>query len=155
MTAGLTDLLTMCLVWHGFHDAVRDGDRIVLYWKLLLPVFQQQGRYNCAKEAFLLLAQILYLSEHKATELKWNRTVNTSGRTGCNIPCDLHVEHLNGILKSMLRNMGSNTKGSSVDRAAKLLGVVSQICKTIEAENGIAVAKPFSSHPSFAKDLEK
>jgi len=58
----------MCLVWYGFHDAVREGngDRIVLYWKLLLPVFQQQSRYNYAKEAFLLLAQTYYLSKHKA-----------------------------------------------------------------------------------------
>jgi len=152
-----TDLLTMCLVWHGFHDAVRegDGDRIVLYWKLLLPVFQQQGRYNYAKEAFLLLAQTFYLSKRKATELMWNRTVNTSGRTGCNIPCDLHMEHLNRTLKSVLGNMGSNTKDSSIDRAAKSLGVVSQICKTFEAQNDIAVAKPYSSYPSFTKDLEK
>ena len=37
-----TDLLTMLLVWHGFHDSVKegDGDRILLYWKVMLPVFQ-------------------------------------------------------------------------------------------------------------------
>lgn len=52
-----TDLFTMCLVWHGFHDAVQegDGDRIVAYWKILLPIFQQQGHYNYAKEAFTKL----------------------------------------------------------------------------------------------------
>jgi len=139
-----TDLLTMCLVWYGLHDAVRerDSDRIVLYWKLLLPVFQQQGHYNYAKEASLLLAQTLYLSERKATELKWNRSVNTSGRTGCNIPCDLHMKHLNRNLKSMIHNMGSNIKDSSIDRAAKSLGVVSQICKTFAAESSIDVSKP-------------
>ena len=40
-----TDLLTMLLVWHGFHDAVKegDGDRILLYWKVMLPVFQQKN----------------------------------------------------------------------------------------------------------------
>lgn len=54
-----TDLLTMMLVWHGFHDSVKegDGDRILLYWKVMLPVFQQEGHYNYAKGAFLLLAQ--------------------------------------------------------------------------------------------------
>ena len=54
-----TDLLTMLLVWHGFHDSVKegDGDRILLYWKVMLPVFQQSGNYNYAKEAFLLLVQ--------------------------------------------------------------------------------------------------
>ena len=65
------------------------------------------------------------------------------------------MEHLNRTLKSVLGNMGSNTKDSSIDRAAKSLGVVSQICKTFEAQNDIAVAKPYSSYPSFTKDLEK
>ena len=89
-------------------DAVKegDGDRIVIYWKLLLPIFQQQDHYNYAKVAFLILAQILYLSERKITELKWNRTVNICGRTGCNILCDLHMEHLNMNLKTMLCNIG-------------------------------------------------
>ena len=51
--------------------------------------------------------------------------------------------------------MGSNTKDSSIDRAAKSLGVVSQICKTFETENSIAVAKSYLSYSSFTKDLEK
>ena len=39
-----TDLLTLGLLWHGFHDSIRegDGDRIFLYWKFLLPVFKQE-----------------------------------------------------------------------------------------------------------------
>ena len=152
-----TDLLTMCLLWHGFHDAVKegDGDRIVLYWKLLLPVFKQQGHHNYAKEAFTFLAKTLFLSERKITELMWNRTVNTSGRAGCNIPCDLHMEHLNRTLKSMLQNIGPNANSSSVDRAAKSLGIVSQVCKNFEAETDVMVTKPHSSYPSFSKDLEK
>ena len=147
----------MCLVWHGYHDALKegDGDRIVLYWKVLLPIFKQQGNHNYAKEAFLFLAQTLFLSERKATELKWNRTVNTSGRTRCNIPCDLHMEHLNRTLKSMLRNMGPNAKSCTLDRAAKSLGVVSQVLKNFEADTDISVTKPFSSYPSFSRDLEK
>ena len=76
-----TDLLIMLLVWHGFHNSVKegDGDRILLYWKVMLPVFQQSGHYNYAKEAFILLAQSHFLSERKVTELKWNRTVNVHG----------------------------------------------------------------------------
>lgn len=40
-----TDMLTMCLLWHGFHDAVKegDGDGIIIYWKMLLPVFNKKG----------------------------------------------------------------------------------------------------------------
>ena len=99
-----TDVLTMCLLWHGFHDAVKegDGDRIIMYWRVLLPVFQQKGHYNYAKEALMLLAQTHFLSKRKVMELKWSHTVNTTGRDGCNIPCDLHMEHLNRKLKYMM-----------------------------------------------------
>ena len=53
-----TDLLTLSLIWHGYHDAIkeRDGNRILLYWKFLLPIFQQEGRFNYAKEVFLLIS---------------------------------------------------------------------------------------------------
>ena len=37
-----TDLLSLGLVWHGFHDAIREGDgnRILRYWKILLVIFK-------------------------------------------------------------------------------------------------------------------
>ena len=33
--------------------------------------------------------------------------VNTHGFPGANIPCDLHMEHINSRLKIMLHNLGS------------------------------------------------
>jgi len=151
------DLFTMCLVWHGFHDAVQegDGDRIVMYWKILLPIFQQQGHYNYAKEAFILLAQNMFLSERKATELKWSRTVNTTGRVGCNIPCDLHMEHLNRRLKYLIGNLGPNANPKAIERAAKSLGVVHQVCRQFEEQAGATINKPYASYPSFQKDFNK
>ena len=46
-----TELLTPSLIWHGFHDATRegDGDRILRYWKFLLIVFKASNRSNYAK----------------------------------------------------------------------------------------------------------
>ena len=80
-----TDLLTFSLIWHGFHDSIKEGDgnRIMKYWKFLLPIFQQTGHYNYSKEAFILLAQTKFLSQRKASELMWSRNVNTHGRQGC------------------------------------------------------------------------
>ena len=152
-----TDLLTMLLVWHGFHDSVKegDGDRILLYWKVMLPVFQQSGHYNYAKEAFLLLAQAHFLSDRKATELKWSRTVNVHGRVGCNIPVDLHMEHLNRRLKHMIGNLGSNVHPTAIQRIAKSLGVVDAVCRTFEAEAAASVNKGYCSYPSFARDFNQ
>jgi len=152
-----TDLLTFCLIWHGFHDSVKEGDgnRIMKYWKFLLPIFQQTGHYNYAKEAFILLAQENFLSQRKVSELKWSRTVNTQGRQGCNIPIDLHLEHLNRRLKSMMGNLHSNTKPSTILRVAKSLNVVEHVCQAFQAETGVAPNKGYSSVPSFENDFQK
>ena len=97
----------------------------------------------------------MFLSEQKATELKWSRTVNTVGRAGCNIPCDLHMEHLNCRLKFLIGNLGSNTSPKALERAAKSLGVVQQVCRQFEEQAGATVNKPYASYPSFQKDLNK
>ena len=149
------DLLTMGLLWYGFRDAVRegDGDRIVRYWKFLMVLFKTEKHYNYANEAFNFLAQTVLLSPRQVNELKWARTVNTSGRRGKNIPVDLHMEHLNRRLKVMLRNLGSNIMPSTAKRAARVLGVVEKICAQFKAETSITQNKDFHSVPSIKKDL--
>ena len=106
------DFISLGLLWHGFHDAVRegDGDRIIRYWRFLLPVFKLSDHRNYALKAFKLLAQVILLPPRQVAELKWERTVNTVGRTGHNVPCDLHMEHLNRLLKFMMENLGSKMK---------------------------------------------
>ena len=83
------DLMSLGLLWHEFHDAVRegDGDLIIRYWQFLMPVYKQCGCRNYASEAFKSLTQLIILSTRQVAELKWGRTVNTVGRVGHNIPC--------------------------------------------------------------------
>ena len=124
------DLLTMGLFWYAYRDAIRegDGDRIMRHWKFLAAIFRQQRHYNYANEGFNLLAQMTLLSPRQATEIKWNRTVNTSGRKGKNVPVDLHMEHLNRKLKIMMQNLGSNITPTTVKRSAKALGIIEHVC---------------------------
>lgn len=150
------DILNLGLMWHGFHDAVREGDgeRIIRYWKFLLPVFHHSGRRNYSIEAFNLLIQMTILSPRKVAEIKWNRTVNTVGRRGHNVPCDLHMEHLNRRLKFMMANLGSNiSKPQCVEKIGKCLGVVAEICTRFEQEAEIHDNKDFHTFPAFIKDL--
>ena len=98
---------------------------------------------------FNFLAQTVLLSPRQVNELKWARTVNTSGRRGKNIPVDLHMEHLNRRLKVMLRNLGSNIMPSTAKRAARVLGVVEKICAQFKAETSITQNKDFHSVPSI------
>ena len=79
-----TESITSGLLWHRFHDATRedDGDRILMHWKFLLPVFKEENHHNYAKEALILILQLKILSPWKLCELKWDRTVNTHGKPG-------------------------------------------------------------------------
>ena len=51
------DLLTLSLIWHGFHVSTKegDGDLIIHYWKLLLIIFKASDKRNYGKEAVILL----------------------------------------------------------------------------------------------------
>lgn len=67
-----SELLSLSLIWHGFHDSIRegDGDRIIRYWKVLLIIFKASNHYNYAKEAVTLLLQCRYIfSERQVAQL--------------------------------------------------------------------------------------
>lgn len=132
-----SEVITLGLLWHCYHDAVREGDgrRVLLIWKFLLIVYKAAERTNYCKEAAILLVQYYHLfSERKAEQLLFSRFINTHGRQGCNIPCDLHLEHLNRRLKTVLCNLRSNLQVNSILRAAKSIGVVNSICQKFERE---------------------
>ena len=147
-----TDLLSLGLMWHGFHDAIRegDGDRILLYWKFLLPIFKQERHHNYAKEAFKIVIHSKILSPRKLAELKWSRTINTHGRAGHNVPCDLHMEHLNRRLKRCIRSAGSNVYPKTIERVAKSLGPINHVCTQFEKELALTENNTYTS---FIKDL--
>jgi len=78
-------------------------------------------------KVLLFIAQTLLLSPREVSDLKWNRTVNTSDRTGKNIPVDLYMEHLNRRLKIMIRKLGSNVSPETVLCVSKALAVVDTV----------------------------
>ncbi len=152
------EVISLGLLWHGFHDAIKegDGDRVILYWKFLLIVFKAANRPNYGKEAVTLLLQHQHIfSERKRMQLTWSRFVNTKGRTGCNIPCDLHMEHLNRRIKTILRNLGSNINPTSIARAGKSLGPVHRVCEVFAQETTQTNSTDYHPYPAFGKDLRE
>ena len=151
------EVLNLGLLWHAFNDSIKegDGDRVLMYWKLLLVVFKAKRHTNYCKEAIVLLSQYhCQLSKRKAAQLKWCRFVNTKGRKGCNISCDLHLEHLNRRLKGMIAGLHSNgTKQQLIDRAARSIGVVDNVCNIFESENEVNPDSDKHNKPSFEKDF--
>ena len=145
------------LLWFGFHDAIKEGDgkRILRYWKFLLVVFKVEDRRNYAKAAVNLLLQHKYvLSPRKAAQLAWSRCVNTTGKQGGNIPCDLHLEHLNRTLQGILSTRGSNLTPSSIVRAGRTVSAVHRVCRVFEKETLGKTTETRHAYPSFEKDLK-
>ena len=151
-----TELLSLGLLWHGFHDAVReaDGDRILRYWKLLLVPFKSSGHRNYAKEAVNVLFQYHYVfSERQKAQLLWSRCVNTKGQKGTNIPCDLYMEHLNRRLKTVIRGMGSNVTPFKIQKAGESLQTIQNVCEAFEKQTTKQVSGDKHPYPSFGKDF--
>ena len=98
-----------------------------LFWYLSMEIFFLDCR-NYSVEAVNLLYQTHALPPRLVAQLKWGRYINTHGRQGHNIPADLHLEHLNRRLKGILHNLGPNKSTSTIQCAAKTVGVVSKVC---------------------------
>ena len=69
------ELLTLCLLWHGFHDAIREGDgeRTIRYWKFLFIIFKSSSYHNYANEAVTLLLQYYYIFTPRQRSQLWSR----------------------------------------------------------------------------------
>ena len=151
-----SEVLSLGLIWHGFHDAIKEGDgeRILNYWKFLLVIFKSTNHHNYAKEATNFLIQYYYrLSERQRTQLLWSRCVNTRGIPGTNIPCDLHMEHLNKRLKKVIYSMGANVSPSAIVKAGKALGPVNHICQIFEEQTTQYKNSHCHKIPGFGKDF--
>ena len=151
-----TEVLTLGFLWQIFVESIREGDgnRVMLCWKFLLLVFKAKKHTNYAKEAVILLSQChCLLSDRLAKQLTWSRFVNTKGRGGCNISCDLHLEHLNRRLKGMISHLHSNIHNSAIDRAAKSLGKVYDLCKQFEEQSDLVPESDRHNKPSSSKDI--
>ena len=151
------NILSSGLLYMEFVDAIREGDgsRLIRCWKYFLLHFKVSHRTNYAVEAFVLLAhQKFFLSPRMAMQLTWNRTVNIHGSHGKNVPCDLHMEHLNKEAKQRLAGLGSNITNESVSRVGRSIKITIEITKQFAKENQIKEPSCRKSRRSCNKDIK-
>ena len=98
------------------------------------------------KEANLLICTF---SEREKAQLLWSRCINTKGYAGANIPCDLHMEHLNRRLKSVIRNMGVNVKPATIVKAGKAIASVHRVCQVFEEQTTAHSHSDWHPFPAF------
>ena len=115
-----------------------DGERVLRCWKLFLPHFKAAGRTKYSLAAFNIHLQTnATLSPNAAHQVTWHRFVNTKGRIGQNIPCDLHNEHINKQVKYFIQNMGSNLTEASLRRAARSVSTLHSVCESYDSQSGV------------------
>lgn len=152
------EVLSLGLLFLDFKDTVRegDGDRDLRLWKYLMLIFKATGHRNYAAEAFTLLSQYhIILPPNLAEQLKWSRFVNVHGLPGHNISCDLHMEHLNHLVKVAIEGLGANKSQKAIIRVGKAVGSLATIIDSFDREVGVSACSGKHSDKSMKKDLAK
>ena len=122
----------------------------------MLEIFPSplQGYYSI--EAFTLLAQYHFLySERMRMQLMWSRTVNVHGRTGKNISCDLHMEHLNRESKCSIGSLCANITDTAIQRVGRSLCSSTQIIQNFDSINNITPSSDHHTVRSSEADMSK
>ena len=124
-----------------FRDAIKegDGDRVLRCYRYMLPMFKGARRNNCSIESLNFIIQCDYsLPPRQAAELLWSRFINTHGVPGRNIANDLHMEHLNRLVKTSIKGLGSNKTEKAISTVGKALGVVAPVLHNFDKDNHVA-----------------
>ena len=148
--------MTLCLLKAEFDDSIHEGDgqRLIRCWKFFLLIFKATNHKNYSIEAFNLLAQYyVLLPPRLAGQLLYSRFVNTHGKPGCNIPCDLHMEHINAACKYAIAGLGSNVSPQAISRIGKCIGPLTRACDQYDAMFGLHGVSGKRDMPSLSKDI--
>ena len=151
------ELLTLGLFYLEYSDAIREGDglRVLRCWRYLFLLFKASNRTNYTIEAFNFLAQHAFLLPPRlADQLLWSRFINTHGVPGKNIPCDLHMEHLNRVLKTAIQHLGANKTEKAVVRVGKCIAPLSDTLSQYDHIHTISETSGYHPWASSEKDLK-
>ena len=149
-------LTSLGLFYMEYSDAIKegDGDRILRCWRYLVVIFWNSGRTNYSTEALNMLYQHDYqFSPRHAAQLLWRRCVNVHGRRGKNVPADLHLEHLNRMVKDAIRGLGSNQTEHAITRVGKALGTIFPVLNQFDQDNKVPDISGAHKQPNAGRDI--
>ncbi len=111
---------------------------------------------NYAKEALTLLTQcFVTLPPNLAKQIKWSHFINVQGLPGRNISCDLHMEHLNRVVKTAIYGLGANKTEQAITRIGRCVGKIVTVLGIFDRLAGVSEVSGSHSKRSFLKDLSK
>lgn len=146
----------MNLYIRNINDAIREGDgeRLMRTYKFVLIYFKATNHHQYCHSLIKLFHQIKLLPD-MAFKLIWCRFINTAGYIGRNISLDLHLEHVNGFLKELMKGLRSNVNEKNARRTAHSLNNLMKIVNNIEVVHSIKTTKGHRREPKTAADVKK
>jgi len=150
MSLGVIDML--------FHQVCKEanGDLIIPIYKLLTGLFHYAHRTKYAFEGIRLLTDYYFrLTEFHAFILIWNRSSNPRGGKDHNKPLDLRIEHLNRLLRSILKRLGSNLGQETITKVTQAAPVLEEIRRNYQESMGKDRANSKKQKPSNHRDVIK
>lgn len=152
-------LLEDGLFFLNFLDAIAEGDgnRIIRQYKFLLLSFRADGQQStkyaleCLYQSFLVNA---LLCPRDVERFTWNRTVNTFGGTGRNVPLDLDMEHSNRFLKQAIKNLGPNVTEKAVKRICHAERDMRKLLKRLDHSLQRVTDSGRHTHSDTERDLD-
>ena len=132
--------LTLGTLLLNADDAVKEGDgeRLQKVFSVLTYVFKAMGNTKYAYACLRLSAcKLALLSPRRYHQLIYNRFVNTKGKKGCCISRDLRLEHLNGVIKPIIKSIGyPNITSKVVEENSRALGAMEFIVNNTKRDVG-------------------
>ena len=134
-----------------FYDAWHEGDglRSTRCTKVFLPHFFESGRTKYSLDSMRLQIQLQSLPSHLVHQLIWDRFVNTHGGMGRNLPCDLHMEHVNKALKGAIRHMGANFSQNALTNVARSITYMSSVSAQFDQQCGVVNSSMHTTREDF------
>lgn len=152
-----SQLMSLGIFYLNYKDAIREGDgeRVLLSWKYLLPLFRVTNRRNYTVEVFNTLYSYYFtLSPRQAHQLIWSRFVNVHGLKGRNVACDIHMEHLNRVCKEAIKGVGANKTLQAIQRVSKVVGILIDLTKKFDEDLKSYTSSGYHKVASVAKDQQ-
>ena len=128
---------------------------MVRCWRFFLPIFKSSKRTKYSLEAVKLLNNTHVPPPRLREQMIWSRFVNTKGKAGGNKPCDLHMQHLNRTVKSVLGHQGSNLTPRTILHIGKCVGPLLNVCKQFDAISSVRQPSGKHTQASREKDLKR
>lgn len=132
--------ISLGLLLMNANDAVKEGDgeRLQRVLGVLTFVFKAMGNTKYAYACLRLTAcRLSLLSPKMYHQLIHNRFCNTTGQRGKCISRDLRLEHLNGVLKPMIKALGyQNITDKLVVETSQALHSMESIIKNVKSDIG-------------------